>query len=384
MTSIESPAGPFRFSEAEFRRRRRALHAAMGDAGVGHCLLAGANRSGSAVPWLTGWPVTALAYVLVTPGEPDVLLVGFYNHVPNARRVATDADVRWAGRDPVGELVALLRRRGATSLGVVGEVGAEAIRRLAAELTVRDLGAAFLQLRLRKSAEEVAALRKAAALTDLAAAALTETTSIGLTEFELSAKVEAAYVSRGGGHHIHYLAVTPMDRPDRCVPGQWPTGRVMREGDMLTFELSATSAPDYPGQLLRTFAVASEPTPLVRDLHAAASAAFEAITGLLRPGVLPAELVEAARLIEEAGFTTLDDLVHGFGGGYLPPVLGSVSRTLAPLSETPLEEGMTLVVQPNVVTRDFAVGVQTGELLHITAHGAQLLHSFAPGLGRIG
>jgi Xaa-Pro dipeptidase len=33
-------------------------------------------------------------------------------------------------------------------------------------------------------------------------------------------------------------------------------------------------------------------------------------------------------VIEDAGFTTRDDLVHGFVGGYLPPVLGSRSRTL--------------------------------------------------------
>ncbi|MCW2752273.1 MAG: aminopeptidase family protein [Aeromicrobium sp.] len=356
----------------------------MDAADVGHCLLIGANRTGSAVPWLTGWPVTALAYVLVTPGEPDVLLVGFYNHVPNARRLVRDADVRWSGHDPIAELISLLRHRSAVALGVIGALDANGTGRLRAEMTVRDLGAQFLRLRLRKSAEEVAALRQAAALTDIAASALTEPASIGLTEYALSAKVEHAYMSRGGGHHIHYLAVSPMSRPDRCVPGQWPTERVMGEGDLLTFELSATSAPDYPGQLLRTFAVASEPTPLVRELHAVASAAFDAVVARLRPGVLPGELIEAARVIEAAGFTTLDDLVHGFGGGYLPPVVGSASRRLGPVSEEPLEEGMTLVVQPNVVTPDAAIGVQTGELVHLTAQGAELLHSFPPGLGRIG
>jgi Xaa-Pro dipeptidase len=356
----------------------------MAAVGVGHCLLAGANRSGSAVPWLTGWPVTALAYVLVTPGEQDVLLVGFYNHLPNARRVAVDAEVRWAGTDPIAEIVTLLRNRGANSMGVVGNLGADAVGRLATAVTVRDLGAAFTQLRLRKSPEEVTALRQAAALTDLAAAALTEPASVGLTEYELSAKLEHAYVTRGGGHHIHYLAVTPMDRPDRCVPGQWPTDRVMRAGDLLSFELSATSAPDYPGQLLRTFAVAAEPTQVVRDLHAAAAAAFDAIVALLRPGVLPVEVVQAAEVIEAAGFTTLDDLVHGFGGGYLPPIVGSASRTLGPISTLPFEAGMTVVVQPNVVTTDHRIGVQTGELVHITAQGAESLHSFPTGLGRIG
>jgi hypothetical protein len=45
---------------------------------------------------------------------------------------------------------------------------------------------------------------------------------------------------------------------------------------------------------------------------------------------------------------------------------------------------MTVMVQPNVVTHDHTVGVQTGELMHVTASGAERLHSFPKGLGRIG
>ena len=56
-------------------------------ADVDHVLVYGANRSGTAVGWLTRWPVTREAVVVVTPGEPDVLYVGFYNHVPNAQRI---------------------------------------------------------------------------------------------------------------------------------------------------------------------------------------------------------------------------------------------------------------------------------------------------------
>jgi Xaa-Pro dipeptidase len=94
-------------------------------------------------------------------------------------------------------------------------------------------------------------------------------------------------------------------------------------------------------------------------------------------------VVEAALVIEEAGFTTVDDLVHGLGGGYLPPVLGSRSRTLQPVPEMTFAEGMTVVVQPNVATPDGRAGVQTGELLHVTATGCERLHAFPRGLGRL-
>jgi Xaa-Pro dipeptidase len=44
------------------------------------------------------------------------------------------------------------------------------------------------------------------------------------------------------------------------------------------------------------------------------------------------------------------------------------------------EEGMMVVVQPNVVTSDETAGVQTGELLVVTADGAESLHDFERGL----
>src|SRR4051794_41359656 len=75
-------------------RRRAALEAVMAEHDVAHLLVYGANRFGSAVGWLTRWPVTREALVVVTPGERDALFVDFYNHVPNAARIATEAHVR--------------------------------------------------------------------------------------------------------------------------------------------------------------------------------------------------------------------------------------------------------------------------------------------------
>jgi hypothetical protein len=85
--------------------------------------------------------------------------------------------------------------------------------------------------------------------------------------------------------------------------------------------------------------------------------------------------VNAASPIEDAGFTTCDDLVHGFGGGYLPPVLGSPSRQIEKIPDLSLDVGMMLVVQPNVMTRDGNAGIQTGECFCITEDGAETLHS---------
>jgi Xaa-Pro dipeptidase len=383
-TSTEARPYP-RFSDAEMARRREALAAELDAAGAGHAVLYGANRAGPAVGWLTRWPVTREALCVFTPGERDLLLVNFYNHIPNAQRIATDADVRWAGPKPMATGIRELERRGGRGgrVAVIGPLGYRAYAALAEFASPIPLDDAYTRLRLRKSAEELDWLRVGCGFTDSAVRAVHEHAGPGTDERELGDLAERAYVARGGTTHIHYFGATPMNAPAQSVPAQWPTARALERGDVLTCEISA-SYWDYTGQLLRTFTVADDPEPLYRELHEVADAAFDAIFERVRPGAGAADLVEASAVIGDAGFTTRDDLVHGFVGGYLPPILGDTTRTLEAVPDFTLAEGMTLVIQPNVVTRDESAGVQTGELVAVTPDGAERLHDYERGLLRIG
>ena len=377
MTATTSALPYPRFSAAEMARRRGALAAELDAADAAHAVIYGANRAGPAVGWLTRWPVTREALCVFTPGERDVLLVNFYNHVPNAERIATEAAVRWAGPKPMATAIEELAGRGARGgrVAVIGPLGYRPYAALAEFAEPVPLDGAYTRLRLRKSAEELDWLRVGCGFTDDAVRAVHEQAGPGTDERELGNIAERAYVGRGGTTHIHYFGAG--------VPAQWPAARALERGDVLACEISA-SYWDYTGQLLRTFAVADEPTPLYRELHDVADAAFDAIFERARPGATAAELVEASAPIGDAGFTTRDDLVHGFVGGYLPPVLGDKSRTLEEVPDFTLEEDMTIVIQPNVVTPDESAGVQTGELVAVRAGGAERLHDYERGLLRIG
>jgi Xaa-Pro aminopeptidase len=153
-------------------------------------------------------------------------------------------------------------------------------------------------------------------------------------------------------------------------------------GDIVFAEISAAFW-DHPGQVLRSFTVDAEPTPLYRDLHAAADAAFDAVAAALKDGAMPRDVIEAASVIEAAGFTIIDDLLHGYGGGYLPPVLGSKSRPSAHVPDEAFRAGMVVVIQPNVVTPDRKAGVQTGEMVLITRTGVERFHAVPRGFARI-
>jgi Xaa-Pro dipeptidase len=386
MTILQTEDGYPRFSDAEMARRRSAVEEVLAEHGADHLVLYGANRFGSAVQWVTGWPVTREAAVVLTPGARDVVLVQFHNHVPNARLLASGAEVRWGGPSTIATAVEILEARRALdrTIGFAGPLTASQRDALASSFArVLDLGGPVADLRLIKSREELEWIRVGADLSDRSIEALRREVVPGLTEHDLAAIVEGAYLAEGGVNHIHYFGVTSMSAPERAVPAQFPSARRLREGDVLVTEISA-SFWDHPGQVLRTFTIAADPTPLYRELHDVAETAFDAILGVVRGGAHVTEAIEAASMIEDAGFTTYDDLVHGFVGGYLPPVLGSRSRTLEPPPDMSFRAGMTIVVQPNVITRDERAGVQTGELVHVTEEGVERLHRAPGGVARIG
>jgi len=374
-----------RFSDAEMAHRRAAIANLLGEFSLDHLVFCGANRFGSAVQWLTGWPVTAEAVGVFTSGRPDALFIQHVNHVPLARRLAERAEVAWGGGSSIEAAIAALERRGAQSgrLGVIGPMTFEQHEKLAARFGApANLNRRYVQLRQIKSAEEIAWLKIGAALTDRGTAALRDGLRPGLSERDLADLVERAYVALGGVNVIHYFGATAMTAPSIGVPTQFLANRKIERGDAVVAEISAAFW-EYPGQLLRSFAVDAEPTRLYRDLHAAADAAFDAIAAVLRPGTMPQQVVDAASVIEQAGFTIIDDLLHGYGGGYLPPVLGTRSRPSAHIPAEPFRAGMTVVIQPNVVTIDGKAGVQTGELVLITGTGIESLHAIPRGFMRV-
>ncbi|MGP1609683.1 MAG: M24 family metallopeptidase, partial [Burkholderiales bacterium] len=373
-----------RFSDAEYARRHQALAGAMAKNGCDHLLIITDHRTGNAPQWVTGWPGTVEAYVIFKPGEQMVMHMEWHNHFPLGQKLAQGVDVRWGQHQGIAKTIAELKRRGAKRIGIIGPLVVAKYRQLEAAFEMIALDAEYTQLRMRKSSEEIDWLRIGAAFSDTGLRALVANTRPGLDERELAAIVESAYVKLGGTTMIHYIGVTAMAQPHLYVPPQHPSSRKVQAGDIVSCELSAYWW-DYPGQVLRTFTVDAEATPLYRDLHATAEATFDAVTRVVRHGAAMAEILDATALIEHKGYTVCDDLMHGFGGGYFQPIVGTRSRMAGALPEMTLEENMTVVVQPNVTTTGAPrAGVQVGELIRVTRDGFESLHRVSRGLFRAG
>ena len=363
-----------RFSSAELARRHAALREAMDARGIDELVVYGRGPTAE-ILYLCEWPGTRESYLLFPLRGDPTLLVQLHNHLPNARRTAAIAEVRWAGPSSAATVADALPERGRVGLvGAIPHQHHRAIVERCPALELVDASDLVTGLRLVKSAEEIERARIAAGLTDRAMEALEREVRPGLREDELGAIVEAAYRREGGEVGIHFMATTPMAAPEIGVPSQIPSRRVIEAGDVLITEISAAYW-GYSGQVHRAYAIAAEPTPAYREIHDVAVEAYARIVAVLRDGATATQVLDAADVIHERGYTVYDDLFHGMS--QLPPILQTRQTQRGPFREFTFRAGMCVVVQPNVIRDDSArMGLQVGSTLVITRDGAEDLHRY--------
>ena len=281
-----------RFSGAEMARRRRAIEGLLAEAGCGHLLFCGVNRFGSAVQWFTGWPVTAEAVGVLSPGARDALFVQYHNHVPQARRLAPDADVAWGGQSSIGAAIDELKKRGAQTdrLATIGPLSAEQHGALAAGFgKLTSLNKAYVRLRMIKSAEEIDWLRIGAHFSDLGMLALRDGLRAGLTSAIWVIWSNA--LRRAGRHERDPLFRRHADaRPAARGAGAVPLDASAQAGDIVS-PRSAAAFWDYPGQVLRSSRWASRR----RSIAISTRPPMRPSTRSWRcyDGALPAQIIEA-------------------------------------------------------------------------------------------
>jgi len=387
-----------RFSPAEMDRRWSLARDLMDAHGLDALLLfgnSGVNRHNEAnVFWLSNHLDLHHCY-LVVPRDPALepaLYTGLTNHVPNARQVSDVPVIAWGGYDPGATVVTRLREVGLTR-GRLGLVGVNATFGMGMpyahlvtlhtglpELAPVDVTREFARLRSVKSAEEIAWLRRAAALTDRSIEALRAEARPGMPEYALLDVIEHAYRGAGGQPHIAFLRSMPMDAPNGCLPAQNPSDRRLAEGDVIITEISA-SWWGYSGQIHRPVFIGREPTAAWQAMFDAAREAYDRIAEAIRPGACEGDVIRAASVLGERGYDIYDDLIHGYGVDIHPPLVDRSCSAYWPWSEAnPAPEGrrferdMAIVIQPNPITPDERMGLQLGALTVVTDEGAACLH----------
>ncbi len=144
-------------------------------------------------------------------------------------------------------------------------------------LRLRD---AVIALRLCRDADELAAMRRATAVTADAHAAGMAATRPGATEFDVQAAVEAVF-TRAGMRPAYPSIVTVAGE----VLHGHAVGTTMQDGDLLLLDAGAEEPGGYASDVTRTWPVSGRFTPRQRAAYDAVLEANRVSTDLVRAGV---------------------------------------------------------------------------------------------------
>jgi Xaa-Pro dipeptidase len=366
------------FSDEELNRRHKAVYGLMDQEGVDAILVYGSGRYASDIYWLSDWPSSREAYLLMQRDKEPVILMQLFNHYPMARVMSWIKDVRWAGANTTNSVAGLMRERGLESnkIGLVGSISYQAYNKLRERYpgaSFVDLGAKLRMMRTVRSAEEIERIRFASKLTDQSIGALAEGLREGMREDEIPAIIEPVYLKAGGYAGIHFMSGMPMRDPDFPVPSQFHSSRQLQKGDALITEISGAYS-GYSGQIHRTFSIGEGPTPQWQKIHDAAMEAFDVLSKVIKDGATTTEAEEAAEIIHRRGYSTYDDLVHGVN--QYPPIFQTKTRKRHDSKEMVFRENMVIVIQPNLMTSDEKMGLQFGETLVVKKNGCESLNAY--------
>lgn len=227
--------------------------------------------------------------------------------------------------------------------------------------------------RMIKSAEEIAMMKRSAAIVDKGMQAGIDISSANMSDDVINAEVNRVLLENGG----EYMGLPPfiLSGERTCLPHQTSRSEIVGSNDLVYFEISA-SKWRYAVALMRTIFV-GEPSERQRRCAEAVIGAVDAAMDTIRPGVTAADVDHAARsVVEKAGFGEYwrHRLGYSIGVNYPPDWGEGEIISLRKGEERELQPGMTFHMVPLcLIYREFGIGFS--ETIRVTDNGCERFSS---------
>ena len=230
----------------------------------------------------------------------------------------------------------------------------------------QDLDAVFYAATASKTADEIAAARRATQIAEAGYQQLLAIVRPGMRECDLA--VELNLFMRALGANDSFLMLNCGPRQDAVMPS---SERPIEAGDLLLCELSPSVAGQFT-QICRTVSIGAPPAVVPEKYPLLVAAMNEGISRV-RPGVRLGDVCAAIDdHLSEAGYAKFSRPPfirrrgHGLGAGSTAP--GDVSVD----NDTILEPGMLFMVHPNQFLPETGY-MMCGEPVLVTQTGHELL-----------
>mgnify|MGYP000597031462 CR=1 FL=1 len=236
-------------------------------------------------------------------------------------------------------------------------------------IKVKPVERDLIGIRARKTAEEVALMRQAIAISETALETLISEVRPGMTERQIAARLEALMLAGGAeGLSFGTLVQTGANSDN---PHGTTTDRAIHAGEFLLIDYGC-KVGGYPSDITRTF-VMGAPTDEMRRIYETVYAANAAGKAAAQPGVTMGAVDAATRaVIEAAGYG--DYFTHRTGHGLGLDVHEPIPQ-IAPRVEDVLEAGMVFTIEPGIYIPGMG-GVRIEDNVLVTADGLDVLTSF--------
>lgn len=323
--------------------------------------------------YLTGF--TGEGSLLVTALGPGAILLTDSRYVEQARQETADSGVE------VRELTTWLHAGVAEAVGASdgarAAFGASRVTHRWVEQVEALLEAKLVSLpdplsalRVEKTPNELAFLRRAAEITDQALDRLVPEIRVGMSEIEVALRLELL-IREAGAESVAFesnVSTGPNTALNHYNPALNPTP--LKRGDLLLFDIGSCYR-GYRSDMTRTFCVeqadrrAREIYELVLDANLAGIAA-------VRSGATGVEVDQAARdVIVGSGYG--EHFGHGLGHGIGMEI--HEAPRLSQKSQDTLRSGMVATVEPGIYLPGYG-GVRIEDDVVVTEDGCEIITGF--------
>ncbi len=325
----------------------RVSHAQKAAAGAGvDALLV---TPGPDLRWLTGYDALPLERLtcLVLPADGPAFMLAPGLEVPAVlASPVRDLDVEVVGWGETDDPYAVIAARlgSPARVALANRMWAEQVLRMRAALpgAEQSLASGVIgELRMRKSPEEVDALRRAGQAIDRVHARMAEFLRPGRTERDAGREIAAAILDEG---HTTVDFVIVASGPNGASPHHEVGDRVLEAGDPVVVDIGGTTPEGYCSDCTRMYTLGTPPAEFT-DYFAVLHEAQLAACAQAGPGVTAESVDAAARdVIQAAGYG--DAFVHRTGHGigvetHEEPYIVSGNATV-------LEAGMAFSIEPGI------------------------------------
>jgi Xaa-Pro aminopeptidase len=231
--------------------------------------------------------------------------------------------------------------------------------------TLKPLGPVIERLRMIKSEDEIARIRRSVQTNSKAFANTVRSIREGTSESAIAAELEFQMRRLGGEKAAFETIVAAGERS--ALPHARPTSKQAGKDELLLIDMG-TCQDGYMSDMTRMLFV-GRPSGRVRRMYKSVYEAQLAAIDAVRPGATTGQVDRKARQVlvrEGLGKAFVHSTGHGLGLEiHEPPRLGKSDKTK-------LEAGMVITIEPGAYIRGFG-GIRIEDTVLVTKNGCEVL-----------